>query len=56
MSEDPGHVGMRLNGVPTEPDAATSSNPRSTCPSMKDPLRNAVLDAGWTWRGVVFKL
>jgi hypothetical protein len=23
---------------------------------MKDPLRNAVLDAGWTWRGVVFKL
>jgi hypothetical protein len=23
---------------------------------MKDPLRDAVLGAGWTWRGVVFKL
>ncbi|OAR26303.1 hypothetical protein A8W25_12805 [Streptomyces sp. ERV7] len=23
---------------------------------MKDPLRGAVLDAGWTWRGVVFRL
>lgn len=23
---------------------------------MTDPLRNAVLDAGWTWRGVLFKL
>ncbi|GAA3142982.1 hypothetical protein ACFQ0X_09385 [Streptomyces rectiviolaceus] len=23
---------------------------------MKDPLRDAVLDAGWVWRGVVFKL
>ncbi|MGW1710422.1 hypothetical protein ACWCP8_34285 [Streptomyces sp. NPDC002206] len=23
---------------------------------MKDPLRAAVLDAGWTWRGVMFKL
>lgn len=23
---------------------------------MKNPLRNAVLGAGWTWRGVVFKL
>ncbi|GAA2952228.1 hypothetical protein [Kitasatospora cinereorecta] len=23
---------------------------------MKDPLRQAVLDAGWTWRGVLFRL
>ncbi|MFF3327558.1 hypothetical protein [Streptomyces sp. NPDC002889] len=23
---------------------------------MKDPLRNAVLEAGWTWRGVLFRL
>ncbi|WP_371656291.1 MULTISPECIES: hypothetical protein [unclassified Streptomyces] len=23
---------------------------------MKNPLRGAVLDAGWTWRGVVFRL
>lgn len=23
---------------------------------MKGPLRAAVLDAGWTWRGVLFKL
>ncbi|MFE3557261.1 hypothetical protein ACFXKW_20700 [Streptomyces sp. NPDC059193] len=23
---------------------------------LKDPLREAVLAAGWTWRGVVFKL
>ncbi|MFE5840672.1 hypothetical protein ACFQ7N_03390 [Streptomyces niveus] len=23
---------------------------------MKDPLRAAVLDAGWTWRGVLFRL
>lgn len=23
---------------------------------MKNPLRNAVLDAGWTWRGVLFRL
>ncbi|MET8022453.1 hypothetical protein AB0D78_37125 [Streptomyces avermitilis] len=23
---------------------------------MKNPLRNAVLDAGWTWRGALFKL
>ncbi|WP_327367693.1 hypothetical protein [Streptomyces sp. NBC_01217] len=23
---------------------------------MKNPLRNAVLNAGWTWRGVLFKL
>ncbi|MFJ1998384.1 hypothetical protein [Streptomyces asiaticus] len=23
---------------------------------MKDPLRNTVLGAGWTWRGAVFKL
>lgn len=23
---------------------------------MKDPLRDAVLEAGWVWRGVVFKL
>ena len=23
---------------------------------MKAPLRDAVLGAGWTWRGVVFKL
>ncbi|MFF2436251.1 hypothetical protein ACFVU4_19060 [Streptomyces sp. NPDC058107] len=23
---------------------------------MKNPLRNAVLDAGWTWPGVLFKL
>lgn len=23
---------------------------------MKDPLRDTVLDAGWVWRGVVFKL
>jgi hypothetical protein len=22
--------------------------------ALKEPLRNAVLDAGWTWRGVVF--
>ncbi|MEV7726564.1 hypothetical protein AB0P15_17695 [Streptomyces sp. NPDC087917] len=22
---------------------------------MKDPLRSAVLDAGWTWRGVLFR-
>ncbi|PKV89524.1 hypothetical protein BX283_7161 [Streptomyces sp. TLI_146] len=24
--------------------------------AMKNPLRGAVLDAGWTWRGVVFRL
>jgi hypothetical protein len=23
---------------------------------MRDPLQQAVLDAGWTWRGVLFKL
>ncbi|MEV0634908.1 hypothetical protein AB0I77_08055 [Streptomyces sp. NPDC050619] len=23
---------------------------------MKNPLRDAVLGAGWTWRGVVFRL
>lgn len=23
---------------------------------MKDPLRDAVLDAGWTWRGVLYRL
>ncbi|WP_411086600.1 hypothetical protein [Streptomyces sp. 061-3] len=29
---------------------------RSDPAEMKGPLRAAVLDAGWTWRGVVFKL
>ncbi|MEU9146407.1 hypothetical protein [Streptomyces sp. NPDC048349] len=24
-------------------------------PGVKDPLRNTVLAAGWTWRGVLFR-
>ncbi|MEU4350206.1 hypothetical protein [Streptomyces sp. NPDC023838] len=39
------------NGLPRRTEVA-----RFDFAEMKNPLRSAVLDAGWTWRGVVFRL
>ncbi|MFD8154103.1 hypothetical protein ACFV28_25580 [Streptomyces sp. NPDC059720] len=57
-SRGPANAVYRVWGKETRPDGRERrvETFRFETREMKDPLRQAVLDAGWTWRGVLFRL
>ncbi|MGW8883029.1 hypothetical protein [Streptomyces sp. NPDC055749] len=57
-SRGPANAVYRVWGKETGPDGRERrvETFRFETREMKDPLRQAVLDAGWTWRGVLFRL
>ncbi|MFF0434904.1 hypothetical protein ACFYU9_22035 [Streptomyces sp. NPDC004327] len=57
-SRGPANTVYRVWGITPGPDGRPRrvETFRFDTRSMKDPLRQAVLDAGWTWRGVLLRL
>ncbi|MGW2015614.1 hypothetical protein [Streptomyces sp. NPDC001927] len=57
-SRGPANAVYRVWGKETGPDGRERrvETFRFETREMKDPLRQAVLDAGWSWRGVLFRL